>query len=384
MIYLDNAATTLIKPKSVIRAVNDCMMHYCANPGRSGHRISLRAAEVVYECREKVSNFFNLGDPNRVIFTSNATEALNIAIKGVINTNPNNCHVVISSMEHNSVIRPIVASGVSYSIAQADRYGFVSLDAVKQVTKSNTKLIVIIHASNVCGTLNPIAEIGNFARDRKILFLVDAAQTAGVVDIDMQRDKIDLLAMAGHKMLYGPSGTGVLCINKGVNLATFKEGGTGSRSESFIMPEELPDKFEAGTLNIAGIAGLSAGIDYIRGTTLDKIQDNELVLVDELINGISEIKGSKIYGRTNANIKSRINRVGVVGFNLTNKDSIYVTNTLNDRFDIASRGALHCAPLAHRTLGTIKTGVVRLSVSNFTTEKDIKKALDALKQISKN
>jgi len=382
MIYLDNAATTLKKPRDVIKAVNDCIKHYCANPGRSGHRLSLKAAEEVCNCREAVAELFNIKEPNNVVFTCNTTEALNIAIKGIVNTGD---HVVISSMEHNSVLRPIVSNNIEYSIAPADQLGYVSLNSVQSVVTEKTKLIVITHASNVCGTVNPIREIGKFARQRGIIFLVDAAQTAGVIDIDVDRDNIDILATAGHKMLYGPTGTGILYIGNNLELKPFKEGGTGSLSESYFMPEVLPDRFEAGTLNILGIAGLNAGIKYVLRNSVSQIKKRENQTIEYLIDKFSEIKNIKIYGITNGNKNDeKIDRVGVLGFNILKKDSVYVCNILNNLYDIAVRGGLHCSPLAHGTLGTIKSGIARISVSNFTTKRELSKTVDAIYKISKS
>lgn len=370
MIYLDNAATTLIKPYGVIKACNLWLDKYSANPGRGGHKLSINASDKVFECRELIAKLFNSEYPGNIIFTLNTTMALNIAINGFLKKG---MHVVISGMEHNSVYRPVANSGCEYTIATPDSTGLVSLNSIKNAVKENTSLIAVTHASNVVGTINPITEIGAYARSRGITFLVDAAQTAGVLDIDVKRDNIDMLAFAGHKSLMGPTGTGGLYISPHTNLSPIIYGGTGSVSESASQPEFLPDKFESGTLNVVGLAGLAEGVKFIEKNSVSALNMHEKELTDRLKNGLLNMDDIKLYGNDN--------RVGIIAFSSNNMDSVSFCNHL-DKMNIATRGGMHCAPLAHKTLGTTD-GLVRLSVSCFNTNTHIDKAIDAIYEISK-
>lgn len=371
MIYLDNAATTLIKPYAVINSMSEFLNGYCANPGRGGHKMSINAGNKVYECRELIAKLFNIKRPENIVFTLNTTMALNIAILGFLHRNS---HVVISGMEHNSVYRPVKSIGCDVSIAMPDPTGYVSLQSVKNAVKPNTSLIIITHASNVVGTINPITEIGRFAKERKIPFLVDAAQSAGVLDIDVERDNISMLAFAGHKMLLGPTGTGGLFISPDINLSPIISGGTGSVSESPYQPDFLPDRLESGTLNSVGIVGLSEGVKFILKNKTESIRKYENELTDRLIAEICNMKNIKIYGGAD--------RVGVVSFSTDKMDSVTFANKL-DELNIASRGGLHCAPLAHQSLKT-DGGLTRLSVSCFNKKSDILNAVDAIYKICKN
>ena len=370
MIYLDNAATTLVKPYAVINACNTWLNKYCANPGRGGHKLSLNAGNKVYECRDLIARLFNIKKPENIIFTLNTTMALNIAINGFLKQG---MHVVISGMEHNSVYRPISNSGCAFSIAEPDPTGYVSLESIKKAVKPNTKLIIITHASNVVGTVNPIKEIGELARKQGIIFLVDAAQSAGVLDIDVERDNIDMLAFAGHKMLMGPTGTGGLYVSPNVILSPIIYGGTGSVSESSEQPDFLPDRFESGTLNVVGIAGLAEGVRYVLKNTTRAIRQHEQMLTERLLQGLYNMDKITLYGGTE--------RVGTVGFSMDNIDSVSVCNML-DSMKIAARGGLHCAPLAHKSLNTQK-GLARLSVGCFNTKAHIDYTIDAIYKITK-
>ncbi len=370
MIYLDNAATTLVKPYAVAEACNLWLSKYSANPGRGGHKFSLNAGNKVYECRELISKLFNIEKPENIIFTLNTTMALNIAITGFVKAG---MHIVISGMEHNSVYRTVSNCGCPFTIAEPDPSGFVSEESIKKAVRPNTALIVVTHASNVVGTINPIRKIGEFAKSRGITFLVDAAQSAGVLDIDVKRDNIDMLAFAGHKMLMGPSGTGGLYVSPKTKLSPIIYGGTGSVSESADQPDFLPDRFESGTLNVVGIAGLTEGVKYILKNTPKAIHQYEQKLTERLLQGLYNIDGINLYGGAD--------RVGIVSFSINNSDSVSVCNML-DSMNIASRGGLHCAPLAHKSMNTDK-GLVRLSVSCFNTKNHIDKAIDAIYKISK-
>ena len=370
MIYLDNAATTLIKPYAVVNACNMWLNKYSANPGRGGHKLSLNAGNKVYECRELIAKLFNIEKPENIIFTLNTTMALNIAIGGFVKPG---MHIVISGMEHNSVYRPVANSGCSFTVAEPDPTGYVSVESIKNAVKPNTKLIVVTHASNVVGTVNPISEIGAFAKSRNITFLVDGAQSAGVLDIDVKRDNIDMLAFAGHKMLMGPTGTGGLYVSPKVTLSPIMYGGTGSVSESAEQPDFLPDRFESGTLNIMGIAGLTEGIKYVIKNTPNAIRQHEQMLTERLLQGLYNMDKITLYGGAD--------RVGIVSFSVEGTDSVSLCNML-DNMGIATRGGLHCAPLAHKSLGT--DGLARLSVGCFNTKSHIDYTVDAIYKIIKN
>lgn len=377
MIYLDNAATTFPKPDVVYDAVMDCMKNYCANPGRAGHRLSLRAGREIYDTRENLAKLFNIDNPMNIIFTSNATESLNLAIKGLLKTGD---HVITTSMEHNSVIRPIMALekiGVENTIIDCNEEGFLDINDLEKAIKPNTKLIVTTHASNVFGTLIDIKEVGLVAKKNNITYLVDASQTAGVYDIDVKNMNIDILATAGHKSLLGPQGVGILYIKEGIDLDTLKEGGTGSQSEYLFQPQMLPDKYESGTHNTPAIAGLNAGVKYILDN-IDDIRRKEEELCEYMLSRLDEIKDIKIYGT-----KDIKKRVPVISINIADVDSGEITFILDSKYDIATRSGLHCSPLAHKTVGTIKQGTVRFSIGYFNTKDDIDRVIDALKKIEK-
>lgn len=377
MIYLDNAATTFPKPDVVYDAVMDCMKNYCANPGRAGHRLSLRAGREIYDTRENLAKLFNIDNPMNIIFTSNATESLNLAIKGLLKTGD---HVITTSMEHNSVIRPIMALekiGVENTIIDCNEEGFLDINDLEKAIKPNTKLIVTTHASNVFGTLIDIKEVGLVAKKNNITYLVDASQTAGVYDIDVKNMNIDILATAGHKSLLGPQGVGILYIKEGIDLDTLKEGGTGSQSEYLFQPQMLPDKYESGTHNTPAIAGLNAGVKYILDN-MDNIRRKEEELCEYMLSRLDEIKDIKIYGT-----KDIKKRVPVISINIADVDSGEITFILDSKYDIATRSGLHCSPLAHKTVGTIKQGTVRFSIGYFNTKDDIDRVIDALKKIEK-
>ncbi|MBQ6998367.1 MAG: aminotransferase class V-fold PLP-dependent enzyme [Clostridia bacterium] len=379
MIYLDNSATSFPKPREVREKMNECLKRYCANPGRSGHKMSLKISEEVYACREKLSDMFNVGGAERVIFTANTTGALNLAIKGTLRRGG---HVIFTSMEHNSVVRPIYklgeTKGVDYSIANANIYGYVAPKSVEVLIRPDTQLIVAIHASNVCGTVNPIAEIGVIAKKHNIPFLVDAAQSGGILPIDMEKDNISMLALAGHKALYGPMGTGALCIGKGVNIDTLTEGGTGSNSQDPRQPEELPDKYESGTVNAVGICGLSKGIDFINRVGMETIYNHDMMLTRVMLEDLSVIKGVKIHGYVTC-----ADRLGVVSVTIDGLDCVEAASILDEKYGIAVRAGYHCSYMAHATLDTRHTGTVRLSVGAFNSIKDIKTAVAAINEMSK-
>lgn len=380
MIYLDNAATTFPKPQVVYDRVLEVMTKYGANPGRSGHALALEAGRIIYEAREEVASFFSCKDPMQIAFTSNASDALNMGIKGLVEKGD---HVITSSMEHNSVLRPLTTLEekgiIELTILQCDGEGLLDLDKLKAEIKSNTKLIVLTHASNVTGTIMPIAEVGNIAKERGIRFMVDAAQTAGVYDIDVEKMNIDLLAFAGHKSLLGPQGTGGLYVSSDLKLKTIKEGGTGSQSALLTQPDMMPDLLETGTPNTPGIAGLGAGIKYINEKGIDNIRAHEENLAKYFIEELKKIDLVKIYGP-----KDYSRRAPVVSINIGEEDSSEVGYILNSVFEICTRPGLHCAPLAHKTIGTFEQGTVRFSIGLFNTVEDIDASITAIKEICKN
>lgn len=378
MIYMDNAATSWPKPNTVYPRVLQTMKKYGANPGRSSHTMAVEAANLLLYGREMLCQLFNVSDPFRMIFTYNTTDSLNLAIKGTLKEGD---HVITTSMEHNSVIRPLMHLanlGIETTIVPADSQGLVDPKDIEKSIKPNTRLIVTTHASNVTGTLMPIEEIGTIARNHGIYYLLDAAQTAGSLPMDLSKLPVDLVAMPGHKGLLGPQGTGVLYIREGVDLNQIKEGGTGSLSESIYQPDFLPDRYEAGTLNTPGIAGLGAGVEYILNYGQEKIMNHITNLEKLFLNAFSQIEGVKIYGPTNIKM-----RCGIISINIWDRDSREIVNILSQRYNIATRGSLHCSPLAHDTIGTKEQGTVRFSPGVFTTLDEVKACIMAVGEISR-
>ncbi len=376
MIYLDNAATSYPKPEVVYDAVLEGMKEYGANPGRSGHKLALEAGRAIFKTRDLVAKLFGIDNLMQIIFTSNATDSLNLAIKGVLKEGD---HVITSSMEHNSVLRPIKAleaKGVENTIIMCNEDGSLDPKDIKDAIKSNTKLIALTHASNVTGTLMPIEGVSKIAKEAGVLFLLDAAQTAGIYDINVKEMNIDLLALPGHKGLMGPQGTGILYIREGLDVMHFKEGGTGSRSEDLTQPTMLPDRHESGTPNTPGIIGLGAGVQFILDEGIDKIRNHEKELTSYFINQLKEIDKVKIYGPQDAEKQG-----AVVSINIGEEDSSEIAFILDDVFNIAVRSGLHCASMAHTTLGTLDQGTIRFSMGYFNTKEDIDAALEAIKNI---
>jgi len=376
-IYLDNAATSWPKPAAVDEAVISAIRDYGGNPGRSGHRMSLAAGRLIREARELTASLFNIPDPNRVIFTLNATEALNLALKGFLNPGD---HVITTSLEHNSILRPLQVlstQGVEVTRLSASLEKGLAAADVAAAVNSNTKLIILTHASNVTGTINPVQEIGELAAQRQICLLVDAAQTAGLFPIDVRRMNIGMLAFAGHKSLLGPQGVGGLYISEGLDLQPLKEGGTGSHSESPLQPLLLPDRYESGTPNTPGIAGLAAGIKYLLREGLVKLYHQESGLMERLQTGLLTIPGVSIYGPPLGVVKAP-----VISFNIQGLEASEVVAVLDQSFSIASRSGLHCAPEVCRSLGLLKVGTVRLSLGCFNTIKEIDFCLEAVSKIA--
>ncbi len=374
MIYLDNSATTFQKPESVYRAVAEGMRLYGGNPGRGGYRLASRAAEKVFLCRERVAELFSVPSPEQVVFTKNTTEALNLGIKGCLSPGD---HVVIGSMEHNSVLRPVhslMKKGIiTYSIAWADARGVVTAQAVKRVMTPKTKLIVLNYMSNVCGSISPVEEIQELTKKQGIFCLIDAAQSGGVLPLSLT--PCSMIAFAGHKGLYGPQGTGGLCIGEEISLQPLLEGGTGSLSAEFDQPELLPDRFESGTLAAPQIWGLYHGIEYVLSRGVSSILNHEQELISVFRKELERLNDVRLYPQETESLG------GVAAFSVANCDSTSFCTLLDEKFEIAARGGLHCAPLAHKSLGTLSGGLIRISVSAFTTEQEIEQAILGIKSL---
>lgn len=351
-----------------------------ANPGRSGHLLSLEAARIIYDAREAIATLFHVKDPSRVIFTLNATEALNLALKGLLRPGH---HVITSGMEHNSVLRPLRAlekEGIQIDRIPCSKAGELDPEEIAHRVQPNTRMIVLTHASNVTGTLLPIREAGRIARRHDLLFLVDAAQTAGAYPIDMERDGVDLLAFTGHKSLYGPQGTGGLVLGERVpidEMVPLKQGGTGSRSESEEHPPFLPDRFESGTPNGVGIAGLRAGARFVLAKGVENLRNREMTLFGRLLAGLKAVSGVVCYGPEAAD-----RRIATLSFNISGLTPSEVAYRLEKGYGILCRPGLHCAPAAHRTLGTIPQGTVRLSLGAFNTDEEIETCIKAVSAIA--
>lgn len=374
--YLDNAATSWPKPAPVVEAMRRCLTEAGGNPGRSGHRLSVEAARVVFRAREAVADLLGVSDPLRVVFCQNGTHALNLAIRGLLGPG---CHVVTTSMEHNSVMRPLralEAQGTAITVVPCSRQGVLEPAAVERALRPNTTMIVMNHASNVVGTLLPVREVAVIARAHEALLLVDGAQSAGGVPLSMDDLGADLLAFTGHKSLYGPTGTGGLVIGERVDIARLRPltwGGTGSRSESESQPDFAPDKFESGTLNVVGLAGLAAGIRWLLGHGVEELRSREVQLASRLIAGLSETPGVDVYGTLDAG-----RQLPVVSFTLSAMEPAEVGRRLDEEHGIAARVGLHCSPASHRTLGTYPAGTVRFALGAFTSERDVDVAVEAV------
>ncbi len=351
-----------------------------ANPGRSGHRLSIEAARIVYAAREAVAELFGAPDPLRVVFGLNVTDGLNLALHGLLRPGD---HVITSSIEHNSVMRPLRAlekEGVQVMCAPCAADGTLDPAEIESAIRPNTRLIAINHASNVCGTIQPIHQAGLIARQHKLLLLVDAAQTAGVLPIQMEKDAIDLLAFTGHKSLYGPMGTGGLVIGERVDpaeLRSIRQGGTGSRSEREFQPEFLPDCYESGTPNAVGLAGLLAALKWLQKVGLENIRHQEEELCTHLLEELCNIPGVVVYGTHNASAQT-----ATVAFNITGMEPSTVGLRLDEEYNILCRVGLHCAPAAHRTLGTLPNGSVRLGLGSFNTLQDVEMTVYAVQKMA--
>lgn len=381
MIYFDNAATSWPKPPGVAKAMVHFLNDVGANPGRSAHRLAVESGRIVYNAREAVAELFNAPNPLRVVFGSNATEALNLALCGLLRPGD---HVITTSMEHNSVMRPLRAleqQGVEVTVVRCSPEGFLDPADVEAAVLPDTAMITLNHASNVVGTILPIAETGEIARRHGLLLLVDAAQTAGAYPIDVETDKIDLLAFTGHKSLCGPMGTGGLVIGERVDekrMELPKRGGTGSRSEHEEQPDFLPDMCESGTPNAVGLAGLEAGLQWVLEQGVETIRAHEVELTQRLIDGLGDIPGLAVYGGLDAT-----RQTATVSFNITGMEPSEVGLRLDEEYGIMCRVGLHCAPAAHKTIGTFPVGTVRFGLGVFNTLEEVDIAVSAADELAR-
>lgn len=375
MIYFDNAATTLHKPHEVIEAVVHAMTT-AGNASRGTHTGSLAASRTVYETRKKIADFFHCSRADHVIFTSNSTEALNIAICGTLGKGD---HIISTDLEHNSVLRPLYhleEQGASLTFLSANKKGCIDYDDFKCSIKPNTKAIVCTHASNLTGNVLDIERIGRIAKAHNLLFIVDASQSAGCIEINIETMNIDILCFTGHKGLLGPQGTGGLCIHESVEIRPFKHGGSGIHSYEKGQPQAYPARLEAGTLNSHGIAGLCAAINYINTITIPVIAKKEQELLWHFYKGICNIPEIHIYGDFDTK-----ERAAILSLNIEGYDSGTVSDLLSQEYDIATRPGAHCAPRMHQALGTTETGAVRFSFSSFNTMEEVETAIQALKEL---
>ena len=375
IVYLDNAATSYPKPECVQKAVSE-YIKYGVNINRSSYSLAYNAEEMVYDTRKLLCDTFGFKDPSCVFFTQNVTASLNTAISGLLTKDD---HIITSSVEHNAVMRPLRALeslGAQISLIPSDKFGNMILEGFEDLIRSNTKAVVMTHASNVCGTIQPIEKIGKLCKQYGLMFIVDTEQTAGVFDIPVQN--IDVLCFTGHKGLMGPQGIGGFIAKKEVSqkMNPLILGGTGSMSHTEYMPDFLPDKFEAGTLNLPGIAGLNAALKYIHNKNICNIRNHELQLTKIFLDELKNEDGINIYGMCDI-----IGRTGTVSISIDGIDNAITAMELEENFGILTRVGLHCAPAAHKTLGTYPTGTVRFSFSDSNTEEDIFKAITALKKI---
>lgn len=376
-IYLDNAATSFPKPKEVADAVYDFMINNGTSSGRGSYKKAMQSDYIVYECRKLIGNLFNFDDPKKVVFTSNVTDSLNIAIRGILKEND---HVITSSLEHNAVWRCLKTLekdiNIKIDTVECSKDGITNPEDIKKYIRKDTALIVFTQASNVLGTIQPIKEIGKIARENKIVFLVDAAQSAGAMKIDIKEDNIDILAFTGHKSLLAPMGTGGLIINTDIDIKPLKAGGTGGDSAYDYQPDYYPNHLETGTSNVSGIAGLRAAIKFLNREGIDNIHNKEKELTKYALQRLETVKDIEIYGP-----KDCEKILSVISFNIKNKRPEDISTILDQKYNIMLRAGLHCAPTAHSVINTKDRGSLRIGIGYFNTKDDIDKLVEALNNL---
>ena len=377
-IYFDQAATSYPKPKSVVEAMVHFMSEVGVNVGRGSYREAYTADHVVYETRELLKTLFNASDSKNVIFTANITQSLNMVLKGYLKPGD---HVLVSAMEHNAVMRPLIqlkANGVTFDRIPCTSEGELILESIEGLIKNNTKAIIMTHASNVSGTMMPIEEVGKLCEKHRLKFIVDAAQTAGVIDIDMKAMHIDVLTFTGHKSLLGPQGIGgfLLTDEMAISIEPYIAGGTGSFSHTEDMPSQMPDKFEAGTLNTPGVYGLNAALKYLMALGLNEIRNKEMALTQMFLEGLKRFPNVTVIGK-----QETFNRTAVVSIQIEGIDIAHVAYLLDKEYHIMTRVGLHCAPHAHKTLGTYPIGTLRFSFGHLNTPDEIQTCIEALETI---
>lgn len=373
MIYFDNSATTIKKPKQVIEAVLNAMTT-AGNASRGLYDESLNSDRIVFATRQKIAKLFNVSNARQVVFTKNSTEALNIAIKGLINPGE---HIITSVTEHNSVLRPLnYISDIKIDYIQVDSKGNLLYEQIEKFIRKDTKAIVLNHASNVTGNINDIRSVGQICKKNDIIFIVDASQTAGAFEIDMEKMCIDVLCFTGHKSMLAPQGTGGLCVREGLNIRPFIVGGTGSQSYLEFQPSNMPDRLEAGTLNVHGLAGLGSAIDYINEHNMEVLTEKAQLLSRLFYDECKNLSGLKFYG----DYENKF-RAPIISLNIFDKDSAQISMILSEKYNIATRPKVHCAPLLHKAMNTVNQGMVRFSFSHTNTKQEVIYAVNAIKEI---
>src|SRR3989338_1160760 len=378
MIYLDNAATSFPKPSEVYGEMDEFFRERAANPGRAGYRLSTEAEKGIETTRKALAGLFGAREPQRLVFTLNATDAINMAVKGLLNPGD---HVITTTLEHNAVTRPLNSlerqGVITITRVRPSPQGFLDPGDIKRAITPKTRLVALVHASNVLGTVQPIGDVGRLAREKDLLFLVDAAQSAGLWPVNVEEQCIDLLAFTGHKSLFGPPGTGGLYVGGRVELRPWREGGTGVDSQNPVQPEDMPFRLEGGTPNFVGLAGLKAGVEFVSRTGTDKIRRHCQVLLSQLLHALGDDKRFTLYGPSDTE-----NRSPILSLNIKGMEPQVVGTILDESFGIAVRSGLHCAPGTHREIGSFPQGTVRISPGFFNTGDDIAQVALALKEIA--
>mgnify|MGYP003731419115 CR=1 FL=1 len=376
-VYMDNGATSYPKAPGVAESMSDYILNIGTNINRGAYESSYRAEHTVYETRELLCELFSFNKPENVVFTKNITESLNVLIKCLLKEKD---HVIVSSMEHNAVMRPLNAlKNIEYTKVLCSEKGELNVEDVEKAIRENTRAIIMTHASNVCGSILDLEKVGQVCKKHKLFFIIDSAQTAGFLDVDINKLNADAIGFTGHKSLLGPQGIGGFIVNDRMNsqMTSFIEGGTGSLSDTEMQPDYMPDKFEAGTLNIPGIYGLNSALKYILNHGVSNIREKEIFLMSRFLEGLNNINSIKLLGRDTSK-----DRTGIFSIDFINKDNGLVSYELCKEYGIMTRSGMHCAPSAHKTLGTFPKGTVRFSLSHFTSIEDIDYTIDCINKIA--